>query len=125
MGLAGVFLAIATLIVFNTVRIGIFIHREEIGIMKLVGATDRFVRAPFLVESVLYSLIAVLIVMAVIYPAAAVLEPQFNSYIDGQSVGLIAYFRENGLLIFGAQFGALALLNIISTSVAIRRYLRV
>ena len=45
--LAIIFLFIACLIVFNTVRIGIFIHRDEIGIMRLVGANNWFIKAPF------------------------------------------------------------------------------
>ena len=54
-GLTAFFLVVAILIIFNTVRMGIFIHREEIGIMKLVGASNWFVRAPFLLEGTFVS----------------------------------------------------------------------
>ncbi len=125
LGLTAVFLVIATLIIFNTVRIGIFIHREEIGIMKLVGATDSFVRMPFLLEVIIYSVLATAIVAAIVLPTIAALEPKFNAFFDGASVGIVDYFNANGLVIFAIQFGALALLNIVSTSLAMRRYLRV
>ena len=124
-GLSATFLLIAILIVFNTVRIAIFIHREEIGIMKLVGASNWFVRAPFLLESIMYSLLAVAIVAAIMFPVVAVLEPRFNVYFDGESVNLVSYFAENGLMIFGLQFAALAVINMFSTGLAMRKYLKV
>ncbi len=125
-GIAALFLAIAVLIVFNTVRMGIFIHREEIGIMKLVGATDRFVKGPFLAEAVFYSLLATLVVVAIVLPTVAVMEPKLDVFLGaGYQTGLVAYFQQNWLLIFGGQFAALAILNLIATSLAMRRYLRV
>lgn len=62
-GLAlAVFFGLVTfLILFNTIRMAIYVHREEIGIMKLVGASDAFVRAPFLIEGFLYSTFACLV----------------------------------------------------------------
>ena len=52
-----VFVLIAMLIVFNTIRVAIYTHREEIAIMKLVGASNTFITAPFVIESVLYALV--------------------------------------------------------------------
>lgn len=125
-GLAILFLIIAVLIVFNTIRIGTFIHREEIGIMKLVGATDRFVKGPFLVEAILYSLLAVIIVAAVVLPAVAVVEPTFDQFLGaGHATGLVAYFQKNGWMIFGGEFLALSALNVVATALAMRKYLRV
>lgn len=124
--IATLFLIIAALIVFNTVRISTFVHREEIGIMKLVGATDRFVKAPFLVEAILYSLLATAIVAGIMLPAVAALEPTLNQFLgSGNSVGLVTFFQQDGLLIFGGEFVALSLLNMLATSLAMRRYLRV
>jgi cell division transport system permease protein len=124
-GLSAVFLAIAVLIVFNTVRIGIFIHREEIGIMKLVGATNWFIRAPFLFEAILFSLFATAIVAAIMFPSVAAMEPRFNEFLGGQSVGLVDYYQNNAWQLFGIQFAILALINMISTSFAMRKYLDV
>lgn len=120
-----IFFLIAILIIFNTVRVAIFIHREEIGVMKLVGASDWFVRAPFLLETILLSLIAILIVIAIIYPSLAIIEPRFNLYFGGESAGLISYFENNGLKIFGIQFLVLLVVTMVSTSLAMRKYLRV
>ena len=63
-----IFSFIASLIVFNTVRIAIYTHRDEIKIMKLVGATNWFIRAPFLLEEFFYASISLLILMSFFYP---------------------------------------------------------
>lgn len=125
LALSGVFLVIAMLIVFNTVRIGIFVHREEIGIMKLVGATNRFVRVPFLIESVVYSFIATAIVAAVMYPLVGFMEPRFDAYFDGQSTHLVNYFIQHGPVIFLTQFTVLTAITVVSTIFAMRKYLKV
>ncbi|MFH1405068.1 MAG: permease-like cell division protein FtsX [Patescibacteria group bacterium] len=124
-GLSAIFLLIAILIIFNTIRMGIIIHREEIGIMKLVGASNWFVRAPFLFESVIFSAIATLIVIAVMYPVLSVFEPKLDLYLDGATTQLTKDFIENGWKIFGIQFVGLALLNMFATSAAMKKYLRV
>lgn len=123
--LAGVFLLIAILIVFNTVRIGIFIHREEIGIMRLVGASNWFIKAPFLLEMMLLSLITVGLTAAMVFPTVAVIEPQLSLYFASDSAGLVEYFSQNGLWIFGGQFIGLVLVTIFSTGMAMRKYLKV
>lgn len=123
-GMTAIFLLIAILIVFNTVRIGIFIHREEIAIMRLVGASGWFVRAPFLLEAIVFSFFATAIIVGIMYPVLVAMEPRFDLYF-GETTGLVDHFYRNGLMIFGAQFVGLALLNIISSSIAMRKYLRI
>jgi cell division transport system permease protein len=123
--MSAVFLLIAVLIVFNTVRIGIFIHKEEIGIMKLVGATNWFVKAPFILEMIILSFVAVGIVVLVSYPVLAILESKFALFFGGVQVGLINYFEINGLNIFGTQLMVLIAITVISTMLAMRRYLKV
>ncbi len=125
LALSGIFLLIAILIVFNTVRVAIFIHREEISIMRLVGASGAFIRAPFLVEAVIYSLFATLVTIVITYPILGVLEPKFNMFFETVSTGLIDYYNANFLLIFGAQFIVLTLINVAASSLAMRRYLRI
>lgn len=123
--LAAVFLLIAILIVFNTVRMGIFIHREEIAIMRLVGASNWFIKAPFLLEMILLSFIAVGIAALVTYPTVALLEPQLGSYFGADSAGLLDFFRANGLAIFGGQLAALIVVTMFSTGLAMRKFLKV
>lgn len=123
--LGSVFVFITVLIVFNTIRVAIYTHREEIGIMRLVGASSLFVRTPFLFEAILYTLLAVVISIAILYPLIGVLEPLLDQFFESTPTHLLAFFNENFLLIFGTQFVAFAILNMISTVFAMRKYLRV
>jgi len=107
-----IFVVIAVLIVFNTIRINIYTHREEIGIMKLVGATNWFVRAPFLVESLIYAVLAVIICLAILYPLLGVVAPQVNNFFEGWQI-------------IGWQLAFAVLLSILSSSIAVGKYLRV
>lgn len=122
----GIFVLISMIVIFNTMRISIYSRKEEIMIMKLVGATNGFIRAPFLLEGVFYALVAVVILAALVYPVTSLVQPWLSNYFQSNEViNIERYFRENFWLIFGGQFLALCLLNILSSSVAIRRYLKV
>ena len=65
-GIIGILLAVSIFLISNTVMIGISIRKEEIGIMKYIGATDFFVRAPFVVECLIIGLIGAAIPLAII-----------------------------------------------------------
>lgn len=121
-----IFTLISIVVIFNTIRMSIYTRRDEIMIMKLVGASNWFVRSPFIVEGILYALVAVLIIIGVVAVVANFLQPSLNAYFQGAAViNLTQYFRSNFWLIFGGQFIVLALLNIISTTIAVRKYLKV
>lgn len=64
--LAGILVLLALLIIFNTIRITIFTRRREIEIMKLVGATDWYIRWPFIVEGGIYAVVATVLTMTVV-----------------------------------------------------------
>jgi cell division transport system permease protein len=124
--LAAIFLLISIIVIFNTIRISIYTRRDEVMIMKLVGATNWFIRMPFILEGIFYALVAVLLVIAMIYPVINFIQPSLNNYFqDANSINLSLYFRENFVKIFVYQFLFLAFVNIISTAIAIRRYLKV
>lgn len=125
LALAAFFCFIAILIVFNTIRVAIYVHRDEIGIMKLVGANDWFVRGPFLLESVFYALLATGIMGLVTYGALAAANPFVLSFFQGVSLNLPAYFSSNALVIFGGESLGLSVIGLATTAVAMQRYLRV
>lgn len=62
-----ILICVAVFLISNTVRTGITVRKEEIGIMKMIGATDYFVRAPFIVEGILIGLIGAIIPLAILY----------------------------------------------------------
>ena len=123
LGLSVVFALISLLIVFNTIRVAIYIHREEIAIMRLVGASSNFVRIPFLIETLLFNVIALAVVAALVLPALSLIEPTARAFFDSE-VGVTAYYQSHWLQIFGYQLGAVTLLSLIATSLSMRRYLR-
>lgn len=62
-----VLLAVSIFLISNTITVGVTVRKEEISIMKLIGATDSFVKAPFVVEGVIIGLIGSLIPLGIIY----------------------------------------------------------
>ena len=66
-GIILILLCVAVFLISNTVTIGIAVRREEIAIMKLIGATDYFVRAPFIVEGILIGIIGSALPLTVLY----------------------------------------------------------
>ncbi|MFA6919391.1 MAG: permease-like cell division protein FtsX [Patescibacteria group bacterium] len=119
------FVLIAILIVFNTVRIAIFTHQNEISIMKLVGASNWFIRAPFILESIFSGIIGCLLALAVVYPLLSLIQPQLSSFFNGANFDLIGYFNGHFIWIVGGQLVGIILLNFISSGAAISRYLKV
>ncbi len=116
---------VAMMIVFNTIRVAIYVHREEIGIMKLVGANDWFVKGPFLLEAIMYTVVAMSVVLLGGVTTLKAIEPWAAGFFGNISVDMTAYFIENGWWIFGIQFLGLTLLALMTTSTAMRKYLRV
>lgn len=120
-----IFIVIAVLIIFNTIRINIYTHREEIGIMKLVGASNWFVRVPFLVESLFYAVLAVAVTIAILYPLMSVIAPQLNSFFEGYNLDLVSYVNSNLWQIIGWQLLLSTVLGVVSSGIAMSRYLKV
>lgn len=123
-GLAAIFLLIAVLIIFNTVRVTIFVHREEIAVMRLVGATGRFVRWPYVLEAIFFSVLATGLSAFVVLPVATALNPLFNSYFETPS-RLTDFFLGQAVWVFGLEFAGAAFVCIISTAFAMRKHLKI
>jgi cell division transport system permease protein len=120
-----IFAIIAILIVFNTVRIAIFTHQNEIAIMKLVGASNWFVRFPFVFESILSGVIAAGLAVLFIYPILSIAQSYLGVFFAGTSFDLTGYFNSHFFQIFGLQILAIILINIVSSLVAVSKYLKV
>jgi cell division transport system permease protein len=118
------FALIAMLIIFNTIRVAIYVHRDEISIMKLVGANDWFVRGPFLFEAFFYTFLSTAIVIGLMTVALIPLDPWVARYFGEVDVQLSSYFWSQGLTIFGLEFLLLLLLSLLTTVFAMRKYLR-
>lgn len=122
--LSVVFLAIAVLVTFNTIRIAIYTYREELGIMRLVGASKAFIEWPFFVEGMFYAIIAVIINTLLIYPIMGAIQPFLGSFFGDGTLNIINYFNSNFIKIFGIELLGAVAISIISAWLAVRKYLR-
>lgn len=119
-----IFIFIAILIVFNTIRVAIYTHKDEIAIMRLVGANNIFISMPFVIEGVIYSILGLAISLAILYPLLNFIQPYLSNFFTGSVIDLGDYFDKN-YFIFVYEFIGVVLLNIIGSMIAIRRYLDV
>ncbi len=122
--LIAIFGLFSVLIVFNTVRVAIYTQREEIGIMRLVGASGSFVRLPFVLEGIFIALLASTIAAFIIAGAVTFVEPRLVSFFDGADPGLRAYFIGNLPSILAAELGSLFALVAVSSWAAVGKYLK-
>lgn len=123
--ISALFVLITILVVYNAVRVAIYTHRREIGIMKLVGASTWFIRAPYLVSAIIYALLGVIAVIIFIYPFFSLIQPYVSDFFTGFDVNLLAYYNSNFFLIFSLEFLAAAVVNVLASLVAVGKYSKV
>lgn len=115
------------LIMFNTVRLAIYSFREEIDIMRLVGASRWYIQGPFLIEAVLVALLSVAIATAIQLPVLRELSPQLaRFFFDAPSsdFDLYAYTLQHWTQFIGLQVAVAVSLAVFSSLIGIRRYLK-
>ena len=122
--LSGVFILIALIVVYNTLGIMIYTHREEISIMRLVGATSWFIRGPFIMETFIYAFLASVIAMGIFYPVLSVTAPYVNSFFEGYNLNIMDYINRNLWIVFGTELIVALVVSAIASSAAIGRYLK-
>ena len=121
--LGAVFLIVSILIIFSTIRMAIFSRREEIYMMKLVGADKSFIRGPFLIEAELCGIIAGLIAATVSFVMFEFVAPKLSSYgIDVDSIVNVLHSNQL-ILVYLAFVGAGIVVGRLSARLAVSRYL--
>lgn len=122
--LGAVFLGISILVIFNTIRMAIFSRREEIYMMKLVGADRGFIKGPFLVEAQLSGILSGLIAATIGYFGFRFLEQKLTAY--GIDVSTIMNILESNklVLVYLVMTGGGMLIGTISANLAVHKYLR-
>lgn len=115
-----VLIIISIIITFNTIRLAIFISKEEIGVMRLVGASKMRVQGPFMIEGAIYGVVATLITLILFLPATAWLGHNMTGFLG---MNLFDYFISNLFQIFVIILLSGVLLGMVSSFLAIRRYL--
>lgn len=123
----GVFTLIAIMITFNTIRLTIYSHRQEFEVMRLVGASNLYIKMPFFFEGVFYGLSAALVSLVLLTGAAYALSHNIGgpfTEITGGKTFFNVYLSFLWALVPSMLIVSI-LLGIVSSSIAIRRYLRV
>lgn len=116
------FIFITLLVLYNTIRVAIYTHRQEIAIMRLVGASSWFIRAPFLISSIIYTLIGLLVTGVIFYFFLTLLQPYLETFFLNYDINIITYFKANLLRLLVLEFVGAAVINMIASLVAVRKY---
>ena len=114
---------IAVSITFNTIRLSIVNCQEEIKLMKLVGASNWFIRGPFLVQGIISGLLAAVISMLILFTACYVLGPKTEILSPG--LNIFKYFLNSFWVLLFVQLFVGMGLGVFSSYIAIRKHLRV
>ena len=126
LGIIGMLLAVSIFLISNTVTIGISVRREEINIMKYIGATDFFVRAPFVIEGLIIGLIGAAIPLGVVYGiyinAMDMILSRFNEL--GSILAFLSVDEIYSVLV-PVSLGIGAGIGFIGSFVTVRKHLRV
>jgi cell division transport system permease protein len=124
LALVVVFALIAILVIFNTIRLTIYNRKEEVEIMRLVGSTNWYIRGPFLIESILYSIFSTLITIGLFIPVFTKVIPKITEYVN-PNLNVYGNYLFNYTYLVLILFVVSLILSIGSTFLAIRRYLKI
>ena len=123
--LSFIFVLITILLVYNSIRVAIYTHRREIGIMRLVGASHWFIRSPYIISSFNYTLLGIGLVVLLFYPLLNLLQPYIETFFINYEINIVNYFNENFIRIFGLEFLALVCVNMLASVIAVAKYSKV
>lgn len=123
LGITILLVLISIIITFNTIRLTIYVAREEISVMRLVGANNMYIRGPFVVAGMMYGLIAAILTLLIFYPVTFYLRRVTENFFTG--INLFDYYVANFgeiflIIVFSGMF-----IGAISSFLAVRRYLKI
>lgn len=123
---SSIFVLISILVILNTIRLTILTRKNEIEIMRLVGANDSFIKVPFVIEGLLYGIIATIVATILIKIGMQIMTPLMDQYL-GISVSqqMNRFFSGNFLSIIGLEFLVGIVIGVGCSLISIRKYLKV
>ena len=116
-----ILILISIIITFNTIRLIIYMSKEEISVMKLVGAGSRYIRGPFIVSGVLVGIISAFVTTIIFIPVSIWLGDTMTDFVG---VNMFEYFKSNFIQLFLIMIISGVIIGGISSIFAIARYLR-
>lgn len=117
-----IFIIISIIITFNTIRLAMYISRDEIKVMKLVGASGMYITGPFVVAGVMYGFTAAIITLVLLYPIAYWIGPTTEAFFYGTNV--FNYYLSSFAEIFLIIIFSGVLIGSVSSFIAIKRFLK-
>lgn len=120
-----IFLITSLIVVLNTIRMNIYTRREEIEIMKLVGATNWYIRWPFILEGAFYGFVSMIIASLALILVLKLANPHIKDFFQEFSNDFFKSLNSYGLVILGWQFVVSVFVGVVSSTIAISRYLKV
>ena len=124
LGLTIVFGTITLIVMFNTIRLTIYNRREEIEIMRLVGASNWYIRGPFIVEGIAYGTMGAVFTAAVLFPILYLVTPRLANFLQ-LDLPSFTILGGNFALLFLLMLALGIFLGVTSSLIVIRRYLRI
>jgi len=118
-----IFIAISVVITLNTIRLAMYISRDEIHVMKLVGASGKFITGPFIVTGAMYGLVASIITLILFWPLTYWLGPMTQRFFV--EINIFEYYINSFGQMFLLIVGSGLVIGSISSLLAIKRYLRI
>lgn len=121
-GITIIFIIISILITFNTIRLVIYISRDEISVMRLVGAGTLYVRGPFVFAGILYGAVAGMLTLAIFYPLTFWLGRYTQNFFIG--INIFEYYTSNFGQLFLVIVGSGIVIGAVSSYLAVHKYLK-
>jgi cell division transport system permease protein len=117
------FIIISVIITFNTIRLAIFISKDEISVMRLVGASSRYVKGPFVVSGILYGIVSAILVIVIFFGLTYWMGNLSKNFFVG--LDLFDFYLKNFGQIFLIIFGSGIALGAVSSYLAVKKYLKI
>lgn len=121
-GLSLALVIVSIIITFNTIRLAIYVSREEISVMQLVGASKNYIRGPFVITGIIVGLISGLFTVLLFLPASYYLGGTTENFFIG--LNIFDYYLQNFVQIVFIVIGSGVAIGAISSFLAVRKYLK-
>ena len=114
---------VAALIIFNTIRLAIYSNREELAVMRLVGASNFFIRGPYMIEGIIYGVVGSVMSVAMVTIGVFYAAPYVKIFVP--DINGWAYYLSNFFMFMSAQIFFGVGLGVVSSYIAVRKYLKI
>jgi len=117
-----IFILLSILITLNTIRLAMFISRDEIKVMNLVGADNSYISGPFIITGAMYGFFSAIFVLALLYPITYWIGPKISeAFFD---LNIFNYYMAHFGEVFVVILGAGVVIGSISSFLAVNRYIK-